>query len=302
MRAKANGLGWMVLTALLVAGLNVAQAATTEKIKVSIATFGDQTGKGLGVKATDYVTEMFTRLKYFNVLESGRLDQIMKEMARQQTDLVDQSTAVNLGKQMGAQMIVVGNVNMADYGVEKQNCVKVAVDSNGKTYNYNAICASATAIAKMNVRMVKVETGEIVFSDVLTGSYSQDYDPAGPPPSGPGMIDIALAKASRDLYKPIQMAFPLEGIVLKKEGQIIYVDLGSDWGIQKGRGMIIYKGKGKEIRHPVSGEVVGYEREEVAKDQASDVMPTMCKMKVSKKEADRIEVGDPVQAKLELWY
>jgi hypothetical protein len=245
---------------------------------------------------------MFIRLKYFNVIERGRLDQIMKEMAQQQTDLVDQGTAVNLGKQMGAQLIVVGNVNSADYGFGNYECVKTQVGSDGKMHSYNAICARATANAKMNIRMVKVETGEIIFSEVLTGSHSQEYDPAGAPPSKMGMIDIALAGASRGLYKPIQMAFPLEGIVLKKEGQFIWVDLGSDWGIQKGRGMIIYKGQGKEIRHPVSGEVVGYEREEVAKDQASDVTPTMCKLKVSKKEAGRIEVGDPVQAKLELWY
>ncbi|OGP58399.1 MAG: hypothetical protein A2V67_02255 [Deltaproteobacteria bacterium RBG_13_61_14] len=265
---------------------------------MSVATLGDQTGKGLAIKATDSITQIFFQLKYFTVLERDRLDQIMKEMSQQQTDLVDQSTAVSLGKQMGAQIIVVGNVNGADYGVEKYKCVKV--DSQGN--KYNAICARANAIVKMNIRMVQVETGEIIFSDVLVGSHIQDYDPAGPPPSGPGMIDIAMAKASRDLYKPIQKAFPLEGIVLKKEGQFIWVDLGSDWGIQKGRGMIIYKGQGQEIRHPVSGEVVGYEREEVAKDQASDVTPTMCKMKVSKKEANRIEAGDPVQAKLELFY
>ena len=290
---------YAVLTAtLFIMAFQPAAGIAREKLPVAVASFSDQTGKRLSGPATDYVTETFVRLKYFRVLERAQMDQVVREMERQQSDLMDAGTAVNLGRQMGAKLMVVGGVSGAGYNLAKEQCVIYDKDGNKQ----DAVCLRASATATLNVRMVNVETGEVVFSDVLSGAASERYQPKSQPAPESALVDQALRGAVRNLYSPVQKAFPLKGTVLKKEGQIIWVDLGSDWGIQKGRGLIIYRDQGQEIRHPQTGEIVGYERTELARDQASEVTPEMCKMKVSKKEAQKIEVGDTVEAKPEIWY
>jgi hypothetical protein len=279
-------------------GVSASLAAGREKIMVGVATFSDQTGKRLAGPATDYVTETLVRLKYFRVLERSQMDQVLKELARQQSDLVDEKTAVELGRHLGAQATVVGSVSGAGYNVAKIGCV--GYGPNGK--QIQVTCLEAKATATLNVRMVKIETGEVMFSEVLTGSAEKTYQPGSQPEPEAAMIDEALRKAAHDVYGPVQKAFPLTGTVVKKEGQEVWVDLGSDWGVQRGRGMLIRKLKGEEIKNPRTGELVGYTHPEVAHDTCSEVTPEMCKMKVGKREAEKIKEGQIAEAKPEFWY
>ena len=290
--AVAGGLWFLLL------GSAGAGAAGREKIAVGVATFSDQTRKHLAGPATDYVTETFVRLSYFRVLERSQMDQVLKELARQQSDLVDEKTAVELGRHLGAQATVVGSVSGAGYNVAKKSCT--GYGPNGK--EIVVTCLEAKATATLNVRMVKIETGEVMFSEVLTGSADKTYQPGSEPEPEAAMIDEALRKAAHDLYGPVQKAFPLTGTVVKKDGQEVWVDLGSDWGVKKGRGMIIRKVKGEEIKNPRTGELVGYTHPEVAHDSCSEVTPEMCRMKVSKKEAEKIKEGQIAEAKPEFWY
>lgn len=89
--------------------------------------------------------------------------------------------------------------------------------------------------------------------------------------------------------------------MVQKEGQLIYIDLGSDFGVKKLRSATFYKDKGKEIKNNKTGEVIGYERTEIAKDHVSEVMPTMCKVKLSKKDAEAVSEGDMAEFKPENW-
>jgi hypothetical protein len=295
MGKRSKRLGAIFFAILLMAGWDASQGATMKKIKVAVASFGDQSGKGLGSSATDYVTSNFVDLKYFTVLERSRLDQVMKEVARQQTDLVDESTAVNLGKQIGAQVVVVGNVSSASYQVGQQACK--LIDPDGE--QYQGTCPASSADATINIRMVNVETGEVIFSDILKGSETKSYNPGEQYAPEGSQINVALRKAAVQLYGAIQHAFPLVGTVVQKKDQIIYVDLGSDFGISKGRKMTFYKEKGKQIKNAKTGEVLGYERTELGDGKVSEVMPTVCKVKVGKGEAEDISEGDAVIAKPE---
>ena len=298
---KKSGLVVAVLLviAMLVGVYSVASAeAAREKIVVAVGQFADNSGKNLGASATDYVTNTFIQLKYFKVLERSRIDQVMREIAHQQTGFVNESTAAKVGEQLGAKAIVLGSVTAPRYSLEKQQCS----DFDNKGNMIKVPCLVANASVTLNVRMVNVETSEVFFSENLQGSTSETYKGTIQPASEASMLDKALQNAAHQVYPHIQKAFPLVGTVLKKEGQWIWVDLGSDWGVGKGRGLIFYKEKGKEIRHPKTGEIVGYEREEIAADHVSEVMEGMCKVKVQKKEAERIEVGDIVVAKPQIFY
>jgi len=272
--------------------------AKRKKISVAVAKFADSSGKNLGDTATDYTTNTFIKLKYFKILERSRISQVMQELAHQQTGLVDENTAIEVGKQLGAKVIVVGNVSGAGYEIKRETCVVFDSKGNRRTVP----CQVATATVTLTVRMVNVETGEVIFSDTLNGSESETYKGRDRPASPASMINKALQKAAYHLYRPIQKAFPLEGKVIKKDGKVILVSIGSDWGIAKGRGVKIYSTKGAELRDPDTGEVIGYERTLVAKDHVGQVFPTHCQLKLSKKEAAKVQVGDIVVFKPEIFY
>jgi len=73
-------------------------------------------GKGEASKFVDEATEkMITRLvnlRRFKVIERGALDKIMKEQKLQASGIVDDRTAVSLGKLSGADAMVAGSVSL----------------------------------------------------------------------------------------------------------------------------------------------------------------------------------------------
>ncbi len=93
-------------------------------------------GKGEAAKFVDDVTEkMITRLvnlRRFKVIERSALDKIMKEQKLQASGIVDDRTAVNLGKLTGADAMIVGRVTFI----------------SGK--------------GKVSARVIDVETGETI--------------------------------------------------------------------------------------------------------------------------------------------
>jgi len=276
--------------------------AKREKIRVAVGKFADSSGRNLAGTATDLVTNTFIKLKYFIILERGRIDQVMKELAHQQTGLVDEKTAIEVGKHLGAKVIVVGNVSNAGYERNRTTCAVVRT-VNGKMKTVRVPCVVATGTATITVRMVNVETGEIIFSETIAKSSSKTYTGGSQPAPASSMINAALAAACHRLYKPIQKAFPLEAKVIKVEGKIVFVNLGSDWGVARGRGVLIYRKKGKALKDPETGEIIGYQRELIEKDHVGKwVFPTYCQLKVSKKKAALISPGDIVVFKPEIFF
>lgn len=287
---RLRTVGGILTAALLLLIALSSIASAREKIVVAVVPFADETNKKLGGKATDVVTNTFVELKYFRVVERGRLDQLMREIAHQQTGFVDDKTAVQIGNQLGAQAIVLGSVSSAGYNVV-QNQWK---DDKGNVH----ISYTAKANVTLNVRIVQVETGEIVFAEAING-YASDTVSAGSQPQPEDvLIDKAVQNAAYNLYRPVQEKFPLTGYVIKIEGQIIWVDFGSSWGIKNFRKVTIYR-EGEPIVHPKTGKVIGRNREVIAKDRVSETMEEMCKVKLSKKEAERVQVGDVVVAEPE---
>ena len=92
----------VVMTVILSVAFIASPAMAREKTIVAVATFADETGKNVAGKATDAVTNTFVKLKYFNMVERNRIDQVMKEIAHQQTGYVDENTAIEVGKMLGS--------------------------------------------------------------------------------------------------------------------------------------------------------------------------------------------------------
>ncbi len=86
--------------------------------------------------------------KRFRIIERFRLNDLLKEISLGQTGLIETSRAVSVGKQLGAEMILLGVVTSANVEKEKMTVGVAYIDSVEIT-------------VALDARLINVATGEV---------------------------------------------------------------------------------------------------------------------------------------------
>jgi hypothetical protein len=87
----------------------------------------------------------------------------------------------------------------------------------------------------------------------------------------------------------------VEGFVVKAEPSLFYIDIGTEKGIRKGSKCVAFR-EGEEIKHPITGEVLGSKVTKLGEFVVVAVYEKMSAVKVAEKEGE-INVGDKVVVK-----
>lgn len=74
-----------------------------------------------------------------------------------------------------------------------------------------------------------------------------------------------------DLVKAFQ---PIEGQVLDREGNLIFLDIGQEGGAQVGQELTVFR-KGEPFRHPITGKVIGRYEDVLGYAQVRRVLPNL---------------------------
>ncbi len=140
--------------------------------RVTVVSFPDKTVRSskwwrpsLGRASTDYLVE-FLMEAGFRVVEgqSGQLDALLQEVEFGQTGMVDESTAVEIGEMLGAELVSVGAVT--DYkqvktgGKSNLQFASLGFQSGEETINY---------VVQASGRIVNIKTRETIAA--ATASY-----------------------------------------------------------------------------------------------------------------------------------
>ena len=140
------------------------------------------------------------RTNVFVVVERERLDQVLKEMELGQTGLIDESQVGEVGKLLGVDAIITGQVNAAckdSWGKETRTRKKNKVEEK-----YEVWCNSRVATASTTIRIVDVETGQLIGTREASnkqelkkceGDYGTDLPPANQ------TIDVCLQNIAGQL-------------------------------------------------------------------------------------------------------
>ncbi len=136
------------------------------------------------------------RTNVFTVVERTRMDQVMQELQLGQTGLVDEAQAAQVGRMLGADAIITGNVGVScedEWVKEKRTEKKKTVEVN---------CEKRTANVSASVRITHVETGRLMGSK--EASHKQelkkcegDFGAALPPPEA--TVDVCLQAVAAEL-------------------------------------------------------------------------------------------------------
>jgi hypothetical protein len=108
----------------------------------------------------------------------------------------------------------------------------------------------------------------------------------------------AIRRMAQSLMYKYHQAFPLvEGVVLNREKQTVYEDLGSKMGVKTGRKFIIFRDKGP-IVSPKAGLVLGHDYKLLGETRVSEVFKESSKSRIVREiESHRIESNDRIIAK-----
>ena len=236
--------------------------------------------------ATDLMVNALLSTNRFRVFERAKLDAILQEQGFQHfSGLVDQTTAVKLGKMIGVDSILTGSLTNVAF-------VK------GEVFKFGPLKIRKSYVkVVMTIRIIDVTTAEILFSalqeEMASKSAISGVLPIPIPGGGFGFsheeaVDILsvvelicnkvvlnfVAKMDR---KTVELSSaPLAGYVVKVEstssGGItqVYINLGESSGIRVGDEIRIYR-EGEVILDPKTNEVLSRELDLIAKARVMEV-------------------------------
>ncbi len=246
---------------------------------------------------TDLMVNALLKTNHFRVFERAKLDDILQEKDFQHfSGLVDQTTAVKLGKMIGVDAILTGNITNISF--KKGVGFKIGPLKVKKSY----------AKVVMTIRIIDVTTGEILFSTVQKEEVSKSNISGVLPIHIPGGIEFSHEEAV-DIFSAVELicnkvvlnfvakmdkkiveisSAPLEGYVVKVEstssGGItrVSINLGKNSGIRVGDKIKIYR-EGEVILDPKTNEVLDRELDLIAKARITKVEDKLSVALVTKK-------------------
>lgn len=241
------------------------------KKKIAVMPFADGANSGYSQGVCAYATNgLITELvknKNYEVVERTRMQNILAEQGIGLSGAMDSTTAVKVGKLLGADYVVFGSVDDA------------SIKSSGFMF-----VNQQSAIVKLSMRIIDNATSAVLFSEKSSGKVSKlgGVLPVAVPVVGSvnysESIDGSIAEAADEavvkLADKINDLHPLVGSIIKVQGKTVYLDIGSDQGVREGDTYVIFR-EGKPIIHPKTGKVLGVERETLGKIKIARVEAEM---------------------------
>lgn len=269
-------LGLIVILAITIMSLG---SISCEAAKKSIAVMPLENVSGYTeARVAEIMTEELTNSLYqsgkYTVIERNQLATVLREIGFQMTGAVDQNKAVQAGKMLGAQLVVIGKVTN----------VSVDVNTSGNLINkVIGLQAAGTIKGKVDVqyRFIDVETGEI--------KYMGDAEGSEPGNTKENAIYKACKEAAQNVLKDI--VINVKARVAGISGDDIYIDSGREGGFRVGETLTIVR---ETSPIQINGKIVGMKEITVGAAKVIEVNDeySVCKITAH---TDVVKEGDVVK-------
>lgn len=229
---------------------DIASSQATLKRKVAIARFSNETQSGtsflvdnsgdrLGKQASDILSSKLAATGKFMMFERSDKDEIDSEKVL--AGLKSDGVAVDY--------LIIGSVS--EFGR--------SVDSESQIFKRTK---NQRAYAKVNVRLVDVSTGRIIYSQEGSGEAISTAESKMLSKTSAGfdqsLTDKAIASAIASLVSSLTENMtnkPWKSYLLSKEDGLFIIAGGPRQGIMTGSTLVVYK-KGKTIKNPQTGAML----------------------------------------------
>lgn len=157
--------------------------------------------------------------QYFTLVDRASIDKVISEMKFSQSGLVDEKTAVRLGKMIGAKGIYTGVVNRnryddSSYTEKRSTCTRYEQkrDDKGNIYrgaclqwrNYTVRCMKRVAQFAVTPKLVDVTTGRVLYAKNLSAmTDSSSCEDTNPLTSDMVLLEQAKEKVKKEFRRDI---------------------------------------------------------------------------------------------------
>ena len=233
---------------------------TGPKRRIGVIDFDDKSAygknRGLGEAASDILITELVKTGKFIVVERDKINKLLEEQKLGLSGAVDPGTAAKMGQILGLNAILTGAIS--NFGVRTTGSDYLVTQSKRQE-------ASCT----VDVRVVDVETGEILLADsgkgvskVASGSFLGMGTKGGYAETIEGdALRAAVAQMTKNITYQVNKK-PWSCRVAQVAGGNIYLSAGTESGLKEGQKLKVVS-QGQEIKDPDSGMVLGREEQEL---------------------------------------
>jgi curli biogenesis system outer membrane secretion channel CsgG len=294
------------LTIAILALLLAASALAQAKKRVAVFSFEDKTdhsyhwwdGRGPGEGMADMLTTALVKGGRYSVIERDKIASIMQEQQLGQSGMVTEQSAAQVGKLLGVELAVIGNVT--EFGYSKKEMGGLL-----KSKGFGLGVASQKATIAVDVRFVNTTTGEIINSENVRKEQSAKGLSVQSPDLGfdnQSEFDNSLVgKATRAAIEDIVLMLdeqmgdmPWEGKIISVSGTTVYFKPGSDGGVKPGDVFVVYS-KGEELIDPDTGLSLGSDETKAGTIEVTGFVGDGKASKAVIRSGNGIKAGDKVK-------
>jgi curli biogenesis system outer membrane secretion channel CsgG len=230
---------------------------TGPKRRIGVVEFENKSAYGqgrLGGAASDILITELVKSGRFMVVERDKMNKIMEEQKLQAQGAIDAQTAVQIGKIMGLEAIVVGSVSQ--FGVKKEGSDYLITQSKQQV-----------ADVTVDIRLIDTQSGQVLMADSgkgqakskkksflgmgTTGGYDETLEGEALRASIVQFVDNIASQLNKKAWSCM---------IADASGEELYLNAGQDSGIKTGMKLDCYH-QGAEIRDPRSNLIIGYREE-----------------------------------------
>jgi hypothetical protein len=196
----------------------------------------------------DVLTTTLFKTGRFDLVERDRLKEILKEQRLGRSGLVDEGTAAQIGKLVGAEAVVFGVLSSATQ----------------QTYDKFSYDLVRTEV-RIDARAVDTATGRLIFTESAEGASETKIVTDARGTVIAGAVDPkseyakAAAQATLVLGEKLGKQFPVVGSVVAVGTGNMVVDIGSDRDIVVGDRLVVLRPIAR-LTHPVTKKPVGWKK------------------------------------------
>lgn len=190
----------------------------------------------------------------FEMVDRLQLSQVLTELQINNSELVDPKAAQKVGKLIGADYIVSGEV--LDYAIDRNaGGDEVEVSAHVQLIEVSTGNVSVSTICRgyANLNSSKMRA----FSGLLSAMSGQKQDlPALTDSQRFAMYQSAMPAIARQFAERLNQMSPLSGYIVANQNGRVAINLGTATGIKRGQEFLVYT-EDRIIKDPVSGEKLG---------------------------------------------
>jgi len=246
--------------------------ASRPRTRMGVISFMNSTEAGdssFGSGMADILISELMQNRNYDIIERAHLDKMFDEIGGAGNGTIDASTAAQIGKVQGLNYMVVGTVVEA-----------------GQVAGRGGKGGSSRAKVTINIRVIDVETGKIIFSNVEQGEEVVGNGTGIAFYSGAARNAISkVAREIMDNIHPVEAAVVLVKLPYKE----VTINMGREDGVRAGQRYMVIR-KGEPIIGP-DGGIVGIDTTAIAEFTIDRVEAGVAIGTISKINKEKVEVS-----------